>query len=218
MRVTLPTCCLAALITLSAAEFWESKPYSQWTVEEASQVLANSPWTRAASVQIKPGDRRLGNTYDIFSTQVSATVGHEGVLSASIRWESALPVRQALAREAAEQGGSSVGKVAAALSVYMIAVRGMPVSPVSGDDEAGDQERLDELRAATFLKRRGHESLYPEKAEASRDGSTLLFRFSRTDPITLKEGEVEFVTRYAGIEVRRKFDLKEMVYRGKLEL
>jgi hypothetical protein len=45
-----------------------------------------------------------------------------------------------------------------------------------------------------------------------------LFIFPRTDPITLDDKEVELDLKLGTMEAKRKFNLKDMVYNGKLEL
>jgi hypothetical protein len=47
---------------------------------------------------------------------------------------------------------------------------------------------------------------------------TLIFAFPRTDPITLADRDVEFVTAIGTIEIKKKFALKDLVFNGELEL
>ena len=84
-------------------------------------------------------------------------------------------------------------------------------------DRDHDADRLDQLKSATYLNRKDMPSLFPEKVERDKDGSTILFTFPRTTPISLDDKEVEFVTRYGRMEIKHKFKLKEMVYQGRLE-
>ena len=78
--------------------------------------------------------------------------------------------------------------------------------------------RLDQLVAVTSITVKGKPVLTPEKIEYGRDGTSLLFTFPRTSPISLDDKEVEFATKIGAMEVRRKFKLKDMVYQGKLAL
>ncbi len=41
-----------ALLLLAAAPYWESRPAREWTTEELTQFLTASPWARAAGTQI----------------------------------------------------------------------------------------------------------------------------------------------------------------------
>src|SRR5215472_5155249 len=71
---------LAATVTcLTAADpVWESKPASQWTEEDARQVLARSPWAKATQAVIT---RRLTEDQLRESGQMGQPrgIGNEGV-------------------------------------------------------------------------------------------------------------------------------------------
>ena len=45
-----------------------------------------------------------------------------------------------------------------------------------------------------------------------------MFRFPKTDPISLDDKEVEFTTKIGTMTIRRKFKLSDMKVRGQLEL
>lgn len=126
----------------------------------------------------------------------------------TVRWESALPVRQAMAKrmdaELTEESPS-----------YIIAVAGLPRRSRSDDD---DPDRLERVRIATTLSAKGRSGLAPQKLDLAKDGTTLLFVFRRDEPFSLDDKEVEFVTNMGPMELKRKFKLKEMVYQGKLAL
>src|SRR5437667_4242371 len=64
---------------------WE-KPPGQWTDAEARKILSDSPW--AKTVSARPWRLSAGNG--------STTLFHPEPFSATVRWESALPVRLAL--------------------------------------------------------------------------------------------------------------------------
>src|SRR6516165_8286469 len=126
MRAFLVQTLVAALTCLFAADsVWESKPASQWTEEDARQVLAKSPWARATKAVIT---RRLTEEQLREGGQMGQPrgIGNEGVdpkgsggprvspniftgpggsdrsprsfprpITLQLRWESALPVRLA---------------------------------------------------------------------------------------------------------------------------
>ena len=50
------------------------------------------------------------------------------------------------------------------------------------------------------------------------NGLLLVFAFPKTDPITLEDKQVELFTKLGQIEIKKKFNLKLMVFHGKLEL
>ena len=81
-------------------------------------------------------------------------------------------------------------------------------------------QALSNVKADTFLRRNGKPPIAAEEAGAEKvgNGLALLFLFPREDAMTLEDREVEFVTKIGEIEVKRKFNLRDMVVRGQLEL
>jgi hypothetical protein len=159
--------------------------------------------------------------------------------AATIRWQSALPVREALLRQSGvtKTDDSQVAeKLTAPVTSYVIALVGLPANlPTRGgrygrgagsdtrdnddrDRDSQDADQLDRLKSGTRLNPKDRASIYPEKVERDKDAQTILFTFPRTTTISLDAKEVEFVTHVGQIEIRHKFKLKDMVYQGKLEL
>ncbi len=46
---------LTGAVLLFAADFWEKKPYTEWTEKEARRVVTDSPWARNANVTFGGG-------------------------------------------------------------------------------------------------------------------------------------------------------------------
>jgi hypothetical protein len=107
-----------------------------------------------------------------------------------------------------------------------------PTAPTS-DRTASDDDRSnsqyggrdpevirEELMERTTISRGTGRSLRPVKVEFDLPGKTgiIYFHFSREDEITLKNKELDFQTQLGGNRLERKFETKEMVYKGKLEL
>jgi hypothetical protein len=78
----------------------------------------------------------------------------------------------------------------------------------------------EELMERTTISRGTGHSLRPVKVEFDLPGKMgiIYFHFSREDAITLKDKELDFQTQLGGNRLERKFETKEMVYKGKLEL
>jgi len=78
------------------------------------------------------------------------------------------------------------------------------------------QERL---KANTTLKLKSR-SLAPEKVETieSSGGRTFVFLFPRTGNILADDKEVSFASSLGPMEIKSKFALKDMTFKGKLEL
>jgi hypothetical protein len=47
--------CVAVQISAMAGDPWQAKPYTEWTESEALKVLQDSPWSRTAFIQLRPG-------------------------------------------------------------------------------------------------------------------------------------------------------------------
>lgn len=198
--------------------------------------------------------------------------------SAIVRWDSALPLRQAFALQDPDAHASAAeavktpgwhkadeapaaatsaasAKAAEALSPsqtpteYIIAVDGFPLTsagdgyarqrqgsdtsqksgrPADQDDDKSNSQYggrdpeviREELMERTTISRGTGRSLRPVKVEFDLPGKTgiIYFHFSREDEITLKDKELDFQTQLGGDRLERKFETKEMVYKGKLEL
>jgi hypothetical protein len=137
---------------------------------------------------------------------------------ALVRWESALPIREA-------EGGKLPAPVE---SNYLISVSGIPM-PMPGGATSGESDRsmpqrrdamLEEFKTSTSLRRKGKDPIKPDSVmEAPGAGHALLFVFPHgTDPITPEDKEVTFIAEPGPMEIKTKFSLKDMKYHGKLEL
>lgn len=136
-------------------------------------------------------------------------------IKVTVRWESALPVREATGRQIKDG------------AAYVISVAGLPALGNQGGREAGEdegrrrKEMESRLKEWTRIERKGKEPLVPETVEIedSGQGPMFLLRFLRgAQPIRAEDKEVTFVTRMGPLEVKAKFALKDMVYQGRLEL
>jgi hypothetical protein len=125
---------LVACVSLVAADFWESKPSSEWSAKELQQMLTDSPWAGKASIKYV---RSNPNQQAIQETAI-------------VTWASAPIMRQALAREEAGAGaevskeGQSV--IARTPQYYIVTVK-VSNGVNSGDHANHTMEMLDE----TFL-------------------------------------------------------------------
>lgn len=157
--------------------------------------------------------------------------GSSGVASSApaevtIQWQSALVVRMATAKK---NGDTADPASFTPLDEYVIAVIGLPITAVGGPAASADatstvtteqEQRVENrVKGSTSLLRSGHEPLTPTKVQLDqgKDGR-MLIHFPRTDPIKPSDKTVEFRLAMTKGEIRRKFVLKEMEYRGNLEL
>ena len=129
----------------------------------------------------------------------------------TVRWASALPVRQALTRtgygstaQAPEGGG------------YLVEIAGFPAIFVG--ERAKKLEA--ELAKSARLSVRGRAAVRAESASVPPFGMHLMatVRFAPIGGLTPDEGEVVVSASALGFELRQPFRLAPMVYRGRLEL
>ncbi len=176
-------------------------------------VGAESSSVRGGMTGIEAGGAGAGGGSDGYTVQT---------IPVAVRWGSALPIKQAMARlrwgsEAATSPGAA--KLLARQEEYYIVV----ISDVPGRllGEAGPEK----LKSSSFLKLGKSEPIAAVNVQVNRATppfSDIYLAFPRTQPgaraITLEDKEVEVVSRIGSLDVRRKFRLKEMVFEGKLEL
>jgi hypothetical protein len=216
--------------TLAAKEFWNDTDPNAWTEDERHQLLTKSPWARDAEVKYNGGPGGVGAPRGR-TTGMSRRVGgvqpgvggagtgagdgpsNVGKYQSIVRWESALPVREANHNQSKDDPAAN----------YILNVIGdLPMLGRRGNDEneAEFQQRLDMLKQYTKLEKKG-DPIYLVKV-AYQPGppatSGTLFYFERNDLISLHDGQVTFVTKLGPLDVKCKFPLKDMVYHGKLEL
>jgi hypothetical protein len=214
----------------AATEFWNAKKPEDWTEEERQQLLTKSPWAREATVKYNAGPGGLGaprggggmsrrggvmtgggrGVQNPDSTSGPTSAGH---YTAVVRWESALPVREANHNRSKDDPAAN----------YILAINGdLPMlGRRSGDEnEAAFEQRLDMLKQYTKLEKRGDPIYLNKIGYQSGPAATAgtLFYFERNDLIRLEDHSVTFVTKLGPIDVKVKFPLKEMLYQGKLEL
>jgi hypothetical protein len=202
----------------TSKEFWNEKMPSDWTDAELHELLNKSPWakegsisdtTKRGSLNSAPagggggGGRRRGRTSSS-PNSAAASTGPLVQWKATVRWESALPIREALHR----------GAPGPLPDDYILNVFG----EVPGvDTDSGDAA----LKDNTILEHKGDRiklnRVEPApKNSLSEDGT--LFYFSRLLALKLEDREVTFSTKLGPLVVKCKFTLKDMLYRGNLEL
>ena len=209
--------------SLAAANFWDAKSYSEWSEKEVEEMLTDSPWAKKISVVIPVPPRASGDVSAGGRGGGDDEGGGRGgrggfpvpspQLKLVITWRSALPVRQALTRlpNGAATPGVDQQPLIEPLPFYMITLAGVPTRYARAAATAG----------MTSFLRRGKKMPIPLAQGGVQEAGatlTLVFAFPRTDPITLDDKEVEFVTTIGTIEIKKKFNLKDLVFNGQLEL
>ena len=228
-------CCAFAAM---AAEGFLTKPFTEWADKDVVRLLQNSPWAHPVSVSFgapaqsteSDGARGASGTPNMNGPNSGRRGGRGGESMESlstgasvlltVRWHSALPVRQAtvllkLGRDKVSSD-EATRFLTQAMPGYVIVLAGLP-------ENMGRMppERLSELaKTATALRIKDKGPIPAASAErVNREHSVdLYFVFPKTSPIDLDDKEVEFVANLGRIEVKRKFKLKDMMVGDKLEL
>lgn len=98
---------------------------------------------------------------------------------------------------------------------YIVLVNGLP-----GDVQPRDNDGKQALMKACTLGAKGKEALTPADVQFQMDGRNIdaYYIFPRMNPFTVEDKEVEFDAKAGGLMVKQKFNLKNMVINGKLEM
>ncbi len=232
----------AAAVSVSAANFWDEKPFREWSAEEAGKLLTDSPWAKTVEVLAQSMSERAGALRPAARGNTPPSVdpsrgmgrasiqGGAGPTAASVqatrsvkvrmRWVSALPVRQAVA---VQQFGAEAANSAEAVKMmlaksehYVLGLTGLDKQDLKGDPE--------KLKSITALKIRKQEPLTPIHVQVapSQDGQEIYLFFPKAKDgghdITLDDKNIEVEIKLDAATIRRGFKLADMVYYDQLQI
>jgi hypothetical protein len=217
-------------LCLGAADFWQSKSYTDWNEKELDKVMNNSPWARSISLSMPGGTPGGADPKPVSEGSGRGRGGGRGGdgdvpptigLSAQIvaRWQSAMPVKEAFVRTKFRAEAATSPEVKETLDQqetnYQIVLSG-PRMAFPGTPEALKKT----LGEVTFLSSKTKGAMKPADIQIATSPKEIdvLFSFPRTTPYSLDDQEVEFVTKVGNSPLKYKFRLKDMVFNGKLEL
>ncbi len=215
---------LLALAPLGAADFWDEKKFTEWSEKEARRVIENSPWARPVSLPDEKAGAINMNVGGLAGTPGEIVKGSQTPsVTAVLRWHSALPVKQAVARLrfGAEAGTSP--EAAKTLSRqedrYVLGFVGFPAGLLKNDPA-----KVEELKKKIRLKIKNKPEIPASHVQVERRGNlTDLYIFfpkgqDGSPLIEMRDNEVEVEVGFESRTVRRKFKLKDMEFGGKLEI
>jgi len=238
-----------ALCIAIAGDFWKSKKFATWSDEETKKMIEDSPWARKVAFKYTytapKGGGMPGGGYGGGMGGGMPGGGYGGGMGggmpgggggggfgplgqlppdmtpkAILRWQTALPVKQAIARsrykdevEKSEEAAKSLGREEAQ---YILGIIGMMGPPNYFDKEvlkAGATITIGDLppvkAADVLIDRQGmNMNLYIAFPKAQEGAHK----------ITEADHNVEFLLKTPNIEMKAKFNLKDMVYQGKVEI
>ena len=224
--------------SLAGGEFWDKKEPSEWSTEQVYSLLTDSPWARQLNVSLaleKPYEggpptwkelKIPGSGPNAPEQRVGSPVGGIGAPKPKvptgakllIRWSSALPVRAAMQRyKAGKDNPPNPGKSSEGTEeFYLIEILGVPAVAAF----TGLQILQDELyRSAGLLTQNGR-VIRPESVYATPQGEFLgiSIRFPKNQPLTLDDKSVDLTGKTSVFSFRKRFELRSMVLKGKLDL
>ncbi len=135
-----------------------------------------------------------------------------------VRWLSAKPMRLALKPALPESMAND----------YVISVTGLPLTDSgrrrsSDDADSGSADSraaiLDRVKGLTYLEPKGKSPAQPGVVQQASEPDTVLFGFSRELlPLSADDRDISFTTQIGRVEIKTKFNLKDMRYRDELAL
>ena len=158
-------------------------------------------------------------------------------MNVTVRWQSALPVQQALVRQGSLTPEEAKALADASQKDYVITVVGFRtpnrrsrsgnIDSSDSDDRDRDRDSKsanDALRSryldAARLTPKGKSPIYAEDVqfEGPNGATEMRFLFPRAKAISADDKEVVFELETQGVKLEHKFRLSDMNYQGKLAL
>jgi hypothetical protein len=240
---------------ICASQPWE-KDSANWTPGEVERLLGASPWAQAGEAVLAsdPGDQIEETPQHLpgageaglagGSPKANENGGHwDGGVGRNrrgrlptvpvlVRWDSALPIREALAKKNEAGGLPANGSEAAQVQDYVITLFGLvqaghynesgKTETASHSDNSVDprnpEEVLEAFMAYSRLGTKGSPAIHAENVKLDAATGAVHIFFPRVRPIEAGDKEVVFTTHLGDLNVQAKFRLAAMKYRGKLEL
>jgi len=218
---------LSPLTLTGADQAWKNKQYPEWTEDDAKEVMTNSPWAKTVVAtpvkpdgkEQQPGSHRGGIGIGGFGIGRSRRQGsNDGGKPANpdqpatltLRWESALPMREAELK-ARDTGAPEIGD-----DYYAIAVYGIPRGVVTDDSK----ERQGELKKLAVLKREGKKDLRPTRVDIllRESGPVVVYLFAKSAEFTWRDHGFTFEAQISRLKFSQAFSADDMTFHGKLEL
>ena len=229
---------IAMTLTLWAKDFWEEKPFTQWSEKEALALLSESPWARsqvvlgsilneARSESSRAGDLPRpvgpGQTSGSGISRTGVNFSDRDSIPVYVRWFSSKRIRQALGRLGQIQGNAPEAEVNRFVQEPMKDYQICVLAPVM---DPFNQVTLENLKDNTFLLSKKDKSkklqLSNYTAPKDRADGVALFSFPRTldgkPAFDMADDEVQFVTQAKKLAIKVSFKLSKMMTDGSPDL
>jgi hypothetical protein len=224
---------------------WKSKQIPDWTVEDAKDVLADSPWVKTFTATLNPAQQNTQQTQRGMGGMgggmggggmggMGGMGGRRGMgYPGGGGYPNSYPNGQAndgltQAPQVTLRWESAMPVRTAELKVrdndapildnmhYAIAVYGIPDRVFNGDTD----KLQDQFKKEAKIKREGKKDFKPSSVEIvdGHDGRVVVYLFPMTNEITRQDHRVEFTAKIGRLELTQSFFVDDMVWQGKLEL
>jgi len=209
---------LSALVLTAADQAWKNKQFPEWTEEDAKELLKDSPWVKTVvATLVKSQDRvavgRRGGGIGGRRRGASDTAAPASTQppTLTLRWESALPVR-----EAELKARDVTAPTLDDEDHYAIAVYGIPRGLLRDDSKI----MAEDLKRQALLKREGKKDTKPSSVEIllRDDGPVVLYLFPKSAEFDWRDHKIEFDAQLPGLKFTQAFSFDDMTFHGKLEL
>lgn len=209
---------------------WTNKPATEWSDEEAKQVLANSPWSGIANVNFmagqdedkmrqggKMGSDRPAAPFSALGQHIFTGVGGAPYVYQTpdppilrVLWASAAPVRAAELKLGATGTSGWDG-------YYTIAVFGLPASMTSSKRD-GLLHGLKQMATLSLDQKRLLKPARVQIMDLGDSTSAVIYLFPRSEEITKKNSRVSFVAQISRLYVTQYFYPPQMTLADRIEL
>jgi hypothetical protein len=202
---------------MAADGAWKNKQFPEWTEDDAKELLKDSPWVKTvAATPVKPPAKDVQVSSNIGRRKRRESGGTTPPANAkpptlTLRWESALPVR-----EAELKSRDVTAPTLDDQEHYAIAVYGIPRGMLK-DDSKGMAESL---KRQAILKRESKQDTKPSSVEIllRDDGPVVLYLFPKSAGFDWRDHKIEFDAQMPGLKFTQAFSFDDMMFHGKLEL
>jgi len=231
---------------MAAGRNWERGSFPDWPAEHVDRILTDSPWARPLTLPYRlslPAVRRAvpASEFAQIGEPLGLPKGWPGTgtptgrgarvedmaappvlteIYLTARWASALPVRQAMALFQYGRGGLDSAKAMEMLrdpgGEYVVELAGFPATAIVQGARRFEAELLES--ASLYVK--GRKAVRATSSSVPEHGNYLIatLRFPRMADLAAEEGQIVIAASAGPMEIEQKFKLREMAYRGRLEL
>ena len=236
----------AAGAALASGRNWERNSFPDWPAEHIDRILTDSPWARPMTLPYRlslPPVRRAMPVSEFaqIGEPLGLPKGWPGTgtptgrgprvedmnappvlteIYLTARWASALPVRQAMALFQYGRGGLDSARAVETMrdpgGEYVVELAGFPATAIVQGARRFEAELLE---SATLLVK-GRKAVRATASSVPEHGNYLIatLRFPRLADLRAEEGLITIAATAGPMEIEQKFKLREMGYKGRLEL